>query len=75
MPDGDSLVWRQVDHGLGGEEPVDLSFGGVLGAEVSNVNDSKDFSVMSLFFALHFNEIIQKLIVKKRQIYYQIVAS
>ena len=70
MPDGDSLVWRQVDHGLGGEEPVDLSFGGVLGAEVSNVNDSKDFSVMSLFFALHFNEMIQKLIVKKRPIYY-----
>ena len=34
MPDGDGLVWRQVDHGLGGEEPVDLSFGGVLGAEV-----------------------------------------
>ena len=70
MPDGDGLVWRQVDHGLGGEEPVDLSFGGVLGAEVSNVNDSKDFSVMSLFFALHFNEMIQKLIVKKRPIYY-----
>ena len=70
MPDGDGLVWRQVDHGFGGEEPVDLSFGGVLGAEVLNVNDSKDFSVMSLFFALHFNEMIQKLIVKKRPIYY-----
>ena len=70
MPDGDSLVWRQVDHGLGGEEPVDLSFGGVFGAEVPDVNDSEDFSVMSLFFALHFNEIIQKLIVKKRPIYY-----
>ena len=70
MPDGDSLVWRQVDHGLGGEEPVDLSFGGVLGAEVPDVDDSEDFSVMSLFFALHFNEIIQKLILKKRPIYY-----
>jgi hypothetical protein len=58
VPDGDSLVWRQVDHGFGGEEPVDLSFGGVLGAEVPDVNDSEDFSVMSLFFALHFNEII-----------------
>ena len=70
MPDGDSLVWRQVDHGFGGEEPVDLSFSGILGAEVPNVNDSKVFSVMSLFFALHFNEMIQKLIVKKRPIYY-----
>ena len=70
MPDGDSLVWRQVDHGLGGEEPVDLSFGGVLGAEVPDVNDSEDFSVMSLFFTLHLNEIIQKLIVKKRPIDY-----
>ena len=58
MPDGDSLVWRQVDHGFGGEEPVDLSFGSVLGAEVPNVNDFKDFSVMSLFFTLHLNEII-----------------
>ena len=70
MPDGDGLVWRQVDHGLGGEEPVDLSFGGVLGAEVPDVNDSDDFSVMSLFFTLHLNEIIQKLIVKKRPIDY-----
>ena len=70
MPDGDGLVWRQVDHGLGGEEPVDLSFGGVLGAEVPDVNDSEDFSVMSLFFTLHLNEIIQKLIVKKRPIDY-----
>ena len=70
MPDGDSLVRRQVDHGFGGEEPVDLSFGGVLGAEVPNVNDSKVVSVVSLFFALHLNEIIQKLIVKKRPIDY-----
>ena len=70
MPDGDSLVRRQVDHGFGGEEPVDLSFGGVLGAEVPDVNDSEDFSVMSLFFTLHLNEIIQKLIVKKRPIDY-----
>ena len=70
MPDGDGLVWRQVDHGLGGEEPVDLSFGCVFGAEVPDVDDSEDFSVVSLFLALHINEIIQKLIVKKRQIYY-----
>ena len=70
MPDGDGLVWRQVDHGLGGEEPVDLSFGGVLGAEVPDVDDSEDVSVVSLFLALHYNRIIQKLIAYARPIDY-----
>ena len=33
MPDGHRLVCRQVDHGLCGEEPVDLTLGGELRAE------------------------------------------
>ena len=34
MPDGHSLVVRKVDLSLGGEEAVDLAFGGELGREV-----------------------------------------
>ena len=38
MPDSNSLVRWQVDHRLGGEEAVDLSLGGALGAEEANIN-------------------------------------
>ena len=38
MPDSNSLVRWQVDHRLGGEEAVDLSLGGALGAEQANIN-------------------------------------
>ena len=38
MPDSNSLVRWQVDHRLGGEEAIDLSLGGALGAEQANIN-------------------------------------
>ena len=38
MPDRNCLVWREVDHGLGGEEPVDLSLGAELGVEQVDIN-------------------------------------
>ena len=33
VPDRNRLVWREVDHSLGGEEPIDLSLGAELGVE------------------------------------------
>ena len=38
VPDRHRLVRREVDHGLGGKEPVDLPLGAELGVEQVNVN-------------------------------------
>ena len=38
VPDRNRLVWREVDHSLGGEEPIDLSLGAELGVEQVDVN-------------------------------------
>ena len=38
VPDRHRLVWREVDTGLGGEEPIDLSLGAELGVKQVNVN-------------------------------------
>ena len=38
MPDRHRLVWRELDHGLGGEEAVDLSLGAELGVEQVDIN-------------------------------------
>ena len=51
MPDSNSLVRWQVDHRLGGEEAVDLSLGGALGTEESNIN--LDLLVFLVRFSVH----------------------
>ena len=38
VPDRHRLVWREVDTGLSGEEPVDLSLGAKLGVEQVDIN-------------------------------------
>ena len=51
VPDRDRLVRREVDHGLGGEEPVDLPLGAELGVEQVDIN--LDLVVSLVWLGVH----------------------
>ena len=67
-PDRHSLVRREINHGLSGEESIDFAFGPILSVEIPDINDFESDFIGSFLNAFHAYEIIWKLMIISKAI-------